>query len=74
MDTQQRAIQSPMKRRKDLTAQRRRGQRIISFLADKVIVKHIETMSVKLEREESYVIRLLIRKALGLKPTGAINQ
>lgn len=46
---------------------------IKSVFVDKILDKKIRVLAVKMERDESFVMRLLFRKALGLKQTGTVD-
>lgn len=46
--------------------------RVVSFMADEVLAKHIQMEAAKLGRDKSYVIRLILRKHFGLQETGSL--
>ncbi|TSA23008.1 hypothetical protein D4R75_04085 [bacterium] len=46
--------------------------RVVSFMADEVLAKRIQMEAARLGREKSYVIRLILRKYLGLQDTGSL--
>ena len=50
----------------------KKNQRVKSFVADPVLDKRIRMEAVRLDREESYVMRLYLRKAFGLKVSGTL--
>lgn len=45
---------------------------VMSVYVDKPLERKIRVLAAKEDREISYVIRMLIRKGLGLKPTGRL--
>ena len=47
-------------------------ERVKSFLADAALDRRIRTEAARLERDESYVMRLYLRKAFGLKERGTL--
>ena len=46
--------------------------RVVSFMADEVLAKHIRMEAAKLDRDTSYVIRSILRRHFGLQETGTL--
>ena len=46
--------------------------RVVSFMADEVLAKHIRMEAAKLDRDTSYVIRSILRRHFGLQETGSL--
>jgi hypothetical protein len=46
--------------------------RVVSFMADEVLAKHIRMEAARLGRDKSYVIRLILREHFGLQETGTL--
>ena len=46
--------------------------RVVSFMADEVLAKHIRMEAAKLGKDKSYVIRLILRRHFGLQETGTL--
>jgi len=46
--------------------------KVLAFAADPQLIKRIRIDAVRLDRDESFIIRLILRKHYGLKETGTL--